>query len=161
MVVLTVRPATCFHGQILRRNKRKRSPVRRVTFFFPPIISLRGRCYYTEMAQEEAKLTIERNGSPVCPAPLYTSRPRSARVACKPSLKKIHFLDNDRTSMLQPGLRNGEPDADEKEDSRGKQATTIARIYEFNRPCRRSANFAKQKPASKATTCEIRWTVTS
>jgi len=66
-------------------------------------------------------------------------------------LKKIHFPDNDRTSVLQPGLRNGAPDADEAEGCE-ENKLPLLRECEFNRRYRgrrRSANFTKQKATLK------------
>jgi hypothetical protein len=68
-------------------------------------------------------------------------------------LKKIHFPDNDRTSVLRLGLRNGAPDADEAEGCE-ENKLPLLRECEFNRRYRRrgrrrSASFTKQKPTLK------------
>lgn len=83
----------------------------RVRFFLPPIISLRGRCY-DHAEWNRRKPSLEPGVEPVPFSLPYTFHLRSVREPWKPSLKKIHFLDNDRTSKLQPSLRNGGPNVD-------------------------------------------------
>lgn len=101
---MTVIPQQVTVGQVLRRNKRKCSPARRVTFFLPRIILLRGRCYDRNGIGGSQAWSLGKARILFLAAlthfPPYKKCVRVRLATQALVLKKIHFLDNDRTSVL-------------------------------------------------------------
>ncbi|TGZ31826.1 hypothetical protein DBV15_06909 [Temnothorax longispinosus] len=114
--------------EILRRNKRKCSPVWPITFFFPPIISRCAVAVITEIEREEAKL---RKWKSVPPSPLYTFHLRN------PSLRNAGAgMPTGRKVTRKTSYCNYWPQH------------AVLWGYEFNH--RRSANFAETRKPKRS-----------